>query len=190
MELTRAGGGHDGEGLGGARVHRGVRGLGGGGAGGGRVRLSVGDLGGGVSVSRGGVGVSRLGVGVSRLGVGLSRLGVGLDRGSGGGARGGPRLLRLGQGVSRTGPRLVVGGLLRPAVTPRFDGVRSHGGRALSGGTNVVLTTSLHDTGEGRAGGKSQKGDVEHFEREQRTFLRSLKGNEWSDERKVQDWQT
>lgn len=161
MKLTRAGGGHNGEGLGGARVHRGVRGLGRSGTGGGSVivRLSVGDLG-------DGSGMVRLSVGDLGGGVGVSRGGVGLDRGSGGGTGRCPRLLGLGPGVSRTGPRLMVGGLLRPALTPRLDGVRSHGGRALSGRTNEVLTTSLHDTGEGRAGGKSQKGDVDHFERE------------------------
>jgi hypothetical protein len=139
----RAGGGHDGEGLGGTRVARG-----------GVVRLGVGDLGGSLGVVRLGVGGVRLGVSLSRggvrLGVSLSRggvgvrLGVSLNRGGGGGAGGSPAL---------GGPRL---GVVR----------RRSNGRALSGGTDEVLTTSLHDTGEGRAGNKGQEGDgVDHFER-------------------------
>ena len=154
LELTRAGGGHDGEGLGGTRVHRGsvVR-LG-------RVRLGVGDLGGslgvvrlGVSLNRGGVGgVVRLGVSLDRGGVGgVVRLGVRLNRGGRGGARGGP-------GLGGTSPGLV--------LTPALGGVVRSDSGALSGGDDEVLTTSLHDTGEGRAGNKGQEGDgVDHFER-------------------------
>lgn len=112
---------------------------------GGVVRLGVGDLGGSLGVVRLGVGGVRLGVSLSRGGVGgVVRLGVSLNRGGGGGAGGSPRL---------GGPRLSV-------VRRRSNG------RALSGGTDEVLTTSLHDTGEGRAGNKGQEGDgVDHFER-------------------------
>jgi hypothetical protein len=151
MELTRAGGGHNGEGLGGSRVGRGVHGLGGGGARGGGVRLSL-----------------RLGVGVLRGGVGVSRSGVGVHRGGRGGAGRGPRLGGLSPGVGRTGPRLgrVVLGGLGPALTPTLRRVRSNGSGALGGGADEFLTTSLHDTGEGRAGSKSQKSNgVDHFER-------------------------
>jgi hypothetical protein len=157
LGLTRAGGGHNGESLRGARVGRGVRGLGGGGARGSGVRLG-------------------LRLGVSRSGVGVHRGGRG-----GGGAGGGPRLMGLSPGVGRTGPRLVsrdVLGGLGPALTPALSLVSSNGSGALSGGTDEVLTTSLHDTGKGRAGDKSQKSNgVDHFER-WKTFLSAWKDNE------------
>jgi hypothetical protein len=59
------------------------------------------------------------------------------------------------------GPGLVG---LGPGLTPAL--IVGSDGRALSGGTDEVLATSLHDTGKGRAGNKSQKSNgVDHFEK-------------------------
>lgn len=128
LVLTRAGRGHNGDGLGGrARLHRSVRRLGGGGArGSGRVRS-------GVSSSRGG----------ARGGGGLGASRVSGSRVSGS---------RTSRGGAGSSPRRVALALGAPFLNSR--------GRA-----DVVSTTSLHDTGEGRAGKSQESHSVDHFER-------------------------
>jgi hypothetical protein len=74
---------------------------------------------------------------------------------------------------------MLVGGTgeggLGPGLTPALSVVGSNDGRGLSGGTDEVLATSLHDTGKGRAGNKGQKSNgVDHFEK-LRSCLTNLK---------------
>jgi hypothetical protein len=144
--------------LSGVLVNRGGRG----GARGGAVTL---DRGGGVH--RGGRGGARGGgVAVHRgSGVAVHRGGRGVvvHRGGGrGGARGCPRLSGLAPGVVS---RHMLG-RLGPALAPALSvGRGSDSGRALSGGTNELLATSLHDTGKGRAGKSQNSNGVDHFER-------------------------
>ena len=157
LGLTRAGGGHNGTRRGGSGLHgrggSGVHGRGGSGAHG---------SGGSGAHGSGGSSVHGLGGSGARGGGASLGLGLGVHRGCSGAGGGGPRLSGTGPGLVG---RDVLGGL-GPALTPALNLVRSNGSGALSGGTDEVLTTSLHDTGEGRAGGKSQKSNgVDHFER-------------------------
>lgn len=141
--LTRAGRGHDGDGLGDmARLHRSVRGLGEGGARG-SGRLGAGGV---MSRSRGGSGL-----GASRVTGRVS--GRVSGRGSRGGAGGRPRSVALALvagGRRRSVALALVAPFLNSRGTFRVD---------------VVSTTSLHDTSEGRARKGEESQSVDHFER-------------------------
>lgn len=145
--LTRAGRGHDGDGLGGrARLHRSVRRLGEGGA------RSSGRLGaGGVMMSSSSRGGARGGggLGASRVSVMSGRVS---GRVSGRGSRGG----------AGSRPRRVALALVAPFLNSRTGWV---GVVSRTGWVDVVSITRLHDTSEGRAGKGEESHNVDHFER-------------------------
>ena len=151
---------------GGGRVHRAGAGDGG------SVHHSEAGLrhrGGGVAVHRGSGGVLML-RGGGGMAVHRGSGGVLMHRGGGGrgGARGGPRLNGRLSGLA---PRVVgrsrhVLGRLGPALTPALSLARgSNSSRGLSGRTDELLATSLHEASKRRAGKSQKSNGVDHFEK-------------------------